>query len=268
MHKYNLHNYNLKDKILDTDNYTFHRNPPSTYGLHDKVVCYFDGFSRKIIPLSISLSFPIIYDIYTTAGEQVKDITIALCPFTLTSAVFEGKFTATENIENSCLVITDGNNTFSILNSFNVSHKTGTITEFEVDIKILRNVFTEYPDCKYMSISDKVMIKPILNLEYYENNNTFDNNKLNFEYEIHPKTLIYLIQYISSKDQSIKTTAIIGRDATKKKVTGYDVVKSGIYNYIMTYDEKIKQKFGFTIPLLWFAVKLSFPNSKIIYIPN
>lgn len=271
------HNYNLEDKIITSKDYEFHRNPPIQYKLHEKVICYFDGYNRKVVSFSIATSFPIIYDKFIGTDENIRDITIAICPFTLSSIVLDGKYKATSYVENSCLVITNSldvsnrrdnsnsnSHTFSILNCFDDLHKTNK--RLEVDIKILRNVFTEYPDCKYMVLSDNIIADPILNSKYY-----YDNNIL-FKYikppnEFHMKTLVYLIQYISSKDQSMKTTIIVGRDANAKENTGYDLKKSGVYDYLATYHDKIKLKFGFTMPILWFAWKSFYPDAKIVYIP-
>lgn len=261
------HNYDLEDKIITSDDYTFNRNPTQTFGLHDKVVCYFDGYDRKVIPLYVSLSYPIIYDkLYSENDDKVRDITIAVCPFTLCAALFEGKFVATSNIENCCLVISNGEDTFSIANSFTYSHKFKHITKSEVDIKILRNVFTEHPDCKYMVLSDKKNINPILDLKYYENNDILFRH-VQYPSQIHPKTLVYCIQYVSAKDQSLKCSIVVGKDAKSKEITGYNVIESGVYNYLMTFDDKIKLKLGFVMPIMWFAWKSFFPEAKIIYIP-
>jgi hypothetical protein len=259
------HNYNLKDKVITSDDYKFNRNPPIQYGLHDKMVCYFDGYHRKVVPLDTALSSPIIYDKYVGKDDKLHDITVAVCPFTLASAVLDGKFTATQYVENSCLVITNGESTFPLLNAFIESHKSKEIKKFEVDIKVLRNVFTEYPDCKYMDLITNKGAKHILPTEYYSNQETMFKH-LEPANQFHNKTLVYLIQYISSKDHLVKSTILVGRDANPNDATGYNVVVSGIYEYILQYDDKIKQKFGFVMPVMWFAWKSFFPDSKIVYI--
>ena len=254
-----LHNYNLEDKIITNDKYKFTRNPPAKYELRDKVLCYFDGYDRKIIPLSVALAFPIIYDSFFD-NDKLSDLTIAICPFTLAVAAFSGKFQATKKVENSCLIITNGEKAFSIINSFDQG-----VRKFQVDIKILRNVFSEYPDCRYMNLLDTITIKPIVDLDYYTNGRMLFKHI--YQNQLHPKTLVYLILYKSSKDQKTKSTIIVGRDANPNKDSGYDMVKSGIQDYLLTYNEKIIQKFGSVIPVLWFAWKSFFPNSKIIFIP-
>lgn len=262
-----LHNFNLKDKIITTDNYKFNRNPPTNYSLQEKVVCYFDGYNRKVVPLQVALSFPIIYDKYIGSDEQLHDMTIAVCPFTLASAVFDGKFTATEHVDNSCLVITNDKDTFPICDAFSYALKTKELKKFEADIKILRNVFTDHPDCKYMVLTDdSIKIQPILASEYYENKELLFDIAQDPPSQFHNKTLVYLIQYISSKDQSLKSTVVVGQNANSEIITGYNVVESGVYAYLMRYEDKIKQKFGFVTPILWFAWKSFFPNSKIIYL--
>ena len=255
------HNYDLQDKIITLNDYKFNRNPPPEYGLHNKVVCYFDGYNRKMIPLSVMLTFPIMYDKYVGSDEQFHDMTIALCPFTLAVAVFDGIFIATENVENSCLVISNNKYTFPII------HSQIEVKKFEADIKVLRNVFTEYPDSKYMILNNNKSVNPILGNEYYENQ-TILFNCIKPSDQFHTKTLIYLILYQSSKDQTIKSTVIVGSNACANEVTGYNIVESGVYNYLTTYNDKIKEKLGLVMPMVWFAWKSFYPNSKIIYIPK
>lgn len=260
------HNINIKDKIITINDYSYRRNPPKKYSLNDKVMAYFDGYDRKIVPLDIAYSYPIIYDKYIASDQQFHDMTIAICPFTLACATFDGKFVPTDYVENSCLVITNNKDTFAICNSFNhilkLNHK-----KFEIDIKILRNIFTEYPDCKYITLNKDIDIQPLINPNYYLNKDILFEVPTLPSSQFHYKTLTYLIQYISSKDQSVKSTIIIGRNANKDTSTGYNVIESGIYDYIMQYDNDIKQKFGLVMPILWFAWKSFFPNSKIIYLP-
>jgi hypothetical protein len=262
-----VHNYHLEDKILATDRFIYNRNPPSEYGLYDKVLCYFDGHDRKVVPLRIALSFPIIYDKYIGQDNKLYDMTIAICPFTLAAAILDGKFVATGHVKDSCLVITNNKDTFPIINSYQYVLKTKELKSYEADIKILRNVFTEYPDCKYMVIQNDVELVPIVNNTYYDDNALLFDIDMNPSNQFHNKTLVYLIQYLSSKDQSLKSTIVVGHDANSSSVTGYNVVESGIYSYLVRYESKINQKFGFVMPILWFAWKSFFPESKIIYLP-
>lgn len=264
------HNLDLSSRSLSPFQYKFNRNPPTTkFGLHDKMVSYFDGYDRKIIPLAVCLAYPIIYDVYLDETSQSYDMTVAVCPFTLASAVFHGKYYATDVVDRSCLVISNGHDKFPIANAHITdmvqSNQPDTIKKYEVDIKILRNIFTEYPDCKYLVINDDVPTDGILDPNYYENGAImFKTTEV--PKQIHMKTLVYLIQYTSAKDKSIKTTVIVGEGANAAKPTGYNVVKSKVYDYLTKSDEKIKEKFGFILPIMWFAWKSFFPDARVLYL--
>jgi hypothetical protein len=261
------HKFDLSDRVLTFNDYKFNRNPPSNVGLFDKMVCYFDGYHRKVVPLDVVTAFPIIHDKYMTPDEKITDLTVAVCPFTLAAGVFDGKYTATPNVENSCLVITDGDNTFPIVAAPRRDATTGRdIKKYEVDIKLLRNVFTEYPDCRYLVVTDnkKQDVKPIVGPKYYDNNEILFKLPAEPAKTIHPKTLVYLIEYTSSKNRARKASVVIGKDAGPNEPSGYNVVQSGVYDYLIQSDDKIKEKSGFVTPILWFAWKSFFPEARIV----
>lgn len=267
-----LHNLNLHNAILIPNNYKILDEPPNNLNLNDIVICYFDGLVYKIIPFNIINSFPLLYDTYFDSHNLSFDITIAVCPFTLASSAFKGKFTPTEFVNNSCLVITNNIVTFPIIDPTKFKkNKNNTdynkkIKRFQVSIKTLRNAFAEYQDCKYIMVQ-KNKIKPIINPKYYQNYE-IPYNHVHSQNNIHPKTLVYLIQYKSSKNHTTKNTIIIGKNATHNKTTGYNIAESGIHKYFENHEDKIIQKFGYIIPLLWFSWNSFFPNSKIIYLPS
>jgi hypothetical protein len=276
-----LHNFDLSHNILNPTDYAYNRNPPKNYKLLEKILCYFDGYSRKIIPLSVALSYPIINDFYIDKYEVLHNMTIIICPFTLATIALEGHFTATNYVSQHCLVVTNGQETFSVLDVY----KYPNIHKFDVGIKILRNIFTEFTDCKYMIINKQISIPDnILPKSYYINDDSLtkpDSDKLNLDIKkserfdaetdnklikkINNKALVNLIIYTSSKDQSIQRSILVGRYIDYQD-SGYNLHKSGIYNYLSIYNNKIKEKHGIIIPVLWFAVKPYLDNSKIIYL--
>ncbi|AYV84090.1 MAG: hypothetical protein Hyperionvirus17_10 [Hyperionvirus sp.] len=262
------HGMNFDKRILPFENYKYNRNPPSTIGLFDKMVCYFDGFNRKVVPLKIALAYPIIYDVFMAPDSDVTfDLSIGVCPFTLAAGVFEGKYKVSDRVDRSCLVISNGSNTFPIIQGAVVDGKSGkSLKKYEVDIKLLRNVFTEFPDCKYLVPIGGELEKPVLGEDYYV------GDEVLFRFErppenVHLKTLVYLIEYESSKEEQKKSTVVVGRDASPTEVTGYNVVLSGTYDYLVNSEHKLKQKFGFVTPVLWFAWKSFYPDAKLIFIP-
>jgi hypothetical protein len=258
-----LHYKDLSQNILYANNYVFNRNPPKNYDLFEKILSYFDGYSHKIIPLKYALSYPIIYDTYIDSNEEAHDITILLCPFTLSAVAIEGIFYATKYTENYCLVITNNIDTFSILNSYQMPQ----LKKIDVSIKVLRNMFTQQTDSKYLDIKQDIKIPPnIMPSKYYtsliHNMNRQMEDKLNIH--IHDKTLVYVIIYTSSSTNNFSKTILIGKNSTMKKKSGYNIVKSGIYKYLAKYENKIKEKSGLVVPVLWFACQDFASTSHIL----
>jgi hypothetical protein len=284
---------------ITNKNFQFNRNPETYYKLKEKIICYTDGYSRKVVPLKITLSYPIIYDNYIDQNDILHDLSIIVCPFTLSAIALEGIFTATKYTQNKCLIITNGQETFSILDVY----KFPNIIKIEVSIKILRNIFTEHTDCKYLSVSHKLTLLPnIMPESYYQNttpiqekdfvlskqhNQELENeldHGLDDEYleqeqtpelrhdseliqrnKFSDKTLIYILIYVSSKDRTIKRTILVGRQ-TNFTDLGYNIHTSGIYEYLVKYHEKIKEKHGFIIPTLWFACESFRDKVTVIYL--
>lgn len=252
---------NIENKCIDISDYTFNKNPPLTYKLKSNVICFFDGIQRKIISLPIALSYPIIYAEYYSDNGNMIDITLAICPFTLVSVILIGKFTATKFIENSCLVITNGTLTFPIIDAY----KHNINTKIDVEIKLLRNVFTEYPNCNYLST--ELPVNQLIDENYYTNKDIFFDYKI-FNNQIHPKTLVYAILYKSSKDQSNKVSIIVGKNSNANNISGFDTLKSGFTKYYSKFESEIHQKLGYVVPVFWFAVNILFDDPKIIFIDN
>lgn len=265
-----LHNLELSNKVLTMDNYEYTSSIPEDLELSSLTVSYFDGLVNKIVPFNVINMYPIIYDKYNEAPNIAVDITVVVCPFTLAAVAFEGKFNATEYVYYSCLVITDGEKTFPIIEPHidlssgtevvQASHK---YKRYQIGVQNLRSVFTSYPDSKYIFIKEPTT--PVLEMEYYHNT-TMLYNYIPPPTQFHPKTLVYLIQYRSSKNNAIKNSIIIGRDATQNNISGYNIKTSGVLKYISDQESKIIQKMGFVTPMLWFAWKSFYPDANIIYL--
>lgn len=252
------HNLNIKNRVLNPANYTYKPITPMDLVLKDKMICYYDGTIYKIIPLKTMLSYPIIHDKYNEDGKLI-DISIIVCPFTLASMVLDDLCYPTEYVYSSCLVIKKKSLEFPIINAHDyIKHR------HQISIKILRNVFTEYPNCNYLVLNDELP-KSLLPLSYYENSSILYSH-LDPPTQFHPKTLVYIIQYKSSRDDSIKNTVIVGKDANDKEISGYNIFKSGLNAYLKEHENSIIKKMGFTIPVLWFAWKSFYPNARIVFL--
>lgn len=262
------HNLDIKDRFLTTDNYESKTDLNYDVELSDKIVTYYNGSVWRIIPINTMLIYHVLHDYYTEINqesnvEKKQIITIAVCPFTLMTAVFEGTFYPSEYKLNDSLLLTNNSGvmvsilTGQINNDEKCSDCTDKISRHASGIKIFRNALSDHPDCQY--VLAKNLTKPILNPNYYTTN--IDNKQ-----NIHSMTLVRIIQYTSSIDMSHKYTVLIGHDANSQNASGYDMEKSGFNKYIDTNKDKIEEKNGFIIPCMFMAINDLIPNAKIIYL--
>lgn len=260
---------NIKDKYLTQDDYKF--SPDSgSLKLADQVISYNSGDIWKIIPLLIMLSYPIIYDKYSFNNESY-DITIILCPLTLRCIIFKGLFEY-ETYQEHKMVLQEKNteNLIPIDLGIKIDEKYVIHPNKRTEVKIstLRSILVITPDPIYLELKYnlKKKIIPLIDISYYSNYKDINGNELNVL--IHPKTLVYVIQYKSFTTNKEKTTIVLGRNITKNKVTGYNTQKSGIFEYLEKHKQKIINKSGFIMPMLWYLAKDAYMNAKVVYISN
>lgn len=260
----------LSKKTLLESDYEFIQNPPPDLVLTDYVVCYSDGYDTKIIPLDIMKRFPLLHD---RQKSLKKAITLAVCPFTLASCVYEGLFKPTQSVDRSCLIITNYDDRDENQVQFNIIQGHYTIKRYEVSIKTLRNAFTDHIHGKYLILKNKSN-SPILMDSISKN--YYTSEKLVYDQDQEPlpksqpftkehqvfsnKKLVYLILYESSVTHEIKSTVLADPSTPE----------GGIYNnnktqyYLEKNIDKINEKAGFVIPLLWFSWRAFYPDSKIL----
>jgi hypothetical protein len=270
----------LSDRILNKP--TFINNANSGYLLDDVVVAYNDGRNWKIIPLSIMTIYPFVHDVYyeeinsnnRIVESNAIDVTVMVCPYTLYSIVLFGKYKPINKIFNGNLIvdaIEDEQNMYiPILNNFYSKSNGDLVKNFvrkqEVKIMTLRNILTKYPDFLFID-SSKINIKKekLVEPEYYVNYDLkYFTSKYNSSF--HPKTLVYVIEYISKKTGGYKYTTIIPKKVSDNSISkfGYNIKKNGFDQYMNIVYDKIKEKGGIIYNCLWFAWDGSHPNSKII----
>jgi hypothetical protein len=252
----------IKKRMLTVEDYKFIQDSKGNK-LLDKMLLYNNGKSWKIIPLKTMLAYPIIYDKYETEKETY-DITIVLCPITLMSTIFKGLFKL-KTYQNDKMILSEINNDKVILpidmgikiNSKFVIEKNKRLV---VNITTLRNAMMTAPDANILTCDKKK--KSILKKSYYKDLNDIDGNVINGL--LHPKTLVYVIQFKHHSTPDEKTKILMGKNISEKKVTGYDFSKSGISSYLTKYQEKIIGNEGFIMPMLWYMAKKIYSQSEVI----
>src|SRR5690606_21014491 len=97
----------------------------------------------------------------------------------------------------------------------------------EIKIMTLRNAISKYPDCLFIDFNKISLIEPLTDKEYFKNKNIlYPVDKFSEKY--HPKTLIYIIEYKSQKQNKLKYTVLIPK---KFQLGLFDFVKYGFNAY-------------------------------------
>jgi hypothetical protein len=255
---------NIKNKFLNLDDYNYVAIAPESLKLYDKVIIYNTGDQWKIVSLNLMLSYPIIYDKYSL-DEETYDITIILCPVTLRCVIFKGLFEF-ETYQEYRMILREKNTETHLPVDLGMKIDNKYLIQsnrrLEVMILTLRSALMTAPDAIYLNYEKKS--EHVINLEYYSNKLDIGGNEL--DGLIHPKTLIYVIQYKTYNTGEDRISLVLGKDAVKNEVTGYDVKKSGLHKYLSTHKQKIINRDGYIMPMLWYIAKDVYKSSRLVYI--
>lgn len=258
---------NMRNKSLNTNDYKFEHDHNDNLKLTSHVVIYNSGNMWKVIPLEICLSYPIIYDVYS--DDETFDITFIICPVTLRSIYLKGKFEFLTYDESCRMILREIDNKESLIyidvgTKIDKKYIIQTNKRSEVKITTLRNALTFLPDAHFLNLNDNKKIKYAIKHDYYENKLDLNMNEINGGI-IHPKTLVYVIQFKGTEGEH-KIVIILGKDISSEKVTGYDAKQSHIFEYLEDHSTRIINKEGFIMPMLWYTTKIAYPTAECIYI--
>lgn len=259
---------NMRGKTLDVDDYKFESDHNDNLKLVSHVVVYNTGDIWKVIPFNVCLSYPIIYDKYSST-EETFDITFIICPVTLRSIYLKGRFEFLTYDESCRMILREVENKDTLI-YIDISTKIDkkyilqTNKRSEVKITTLRNALTFLPDAHFLNLNESKKLKYVVDNDYYENKLDINTNEISGGI-IHPKTLVYLIQFKNNNGID-KVTIILGKDISSEKVTGYDAKQSHIFEYLDDHKKRIINKEGFIMPMLWYATKIAYPSAECVYI--
>lgn len=277
------HNIDVTHRILkDTD--IEYKQFLKNIKLDTKMLIYYNGTEFIAIPLNLFQTYQVIWDKYNEYDPSNHklitqyDISIILCPFSLISCVIQGKISISKYIENNVLIMQNEKGDLINISSSNIlsEESSGTLDieeikpkRWETKLANFRSVMSLYPDCKFLTQISSNNLKPIIKFDNYLSNNYVKFNLKSKSSElIHPKTLVYVIQYKSqqalSANQSTKYSIVIGSNSSKKESAGFNLSQNQMNKYFEGSDQKIIEKNGFVIPALWFVCESLYPNAKII----
>jgi hypothetical protein len=258
----------IKNRILHKSNYTFTNYEQYDLKLGDNVVLYNSGTVWKIVPLFICLSYPIIYDTYVN-DEEKYDVSIIVCPVTLRAVMFKGKFEL-EFYQNYTMILREGDDIIPIDFNNKINDKMVISDNKRIEIKImtLKNSITMVQDAVFIKLKKKKTEKQIFDKSYYYNDKDINNNNIDIG-SIHPKTLVYIVKYSSNTSEEDKYVILLGNDAVKNDVTGYNIANSKLNDYMAKFRTKIINKNGYIMPMLWYYAKEEYKKNKLVYMtPN
>jgi len=254
---------------LTRDNYDVLDNIPldCNIRLSDPVVVYNSGSEWKRVPLDKMLRIGILQDYYVIQSQQYH-ISVIVCPLTLITITLKDSVTF-DSYDGEIMIVANGSK------KIRINEKADTEKRIESFVMTLRDSMISFPDARFIYIETNrdflvISLFPQASSDYYDDNFIIGNGKvnsvINSKYNsIHPKTVVLLVQYINS-DQNIKNAVIVGTDAKLDSVSGYDVRKSGIRDYVKSYQDDLIEKNGFLMPIMWHYAKILYQNAKFIYL--
>jgi len=260
----------IKQKIitskLDIKDCIIINTPPKDLNLSDIVIGYNTGESRwKIIKLDDMKKFCILYDrFYKKENENKEHIfTLIFNPITLNICTFSGKIEIDDINEDGSFILKKDIYKFKFGTKESLDSQIDNIHIERKETKImeLKNMFMFASDPKYIIIKKKS--DNILNDKYYKNKKDFLGNNLEKNY--HPKSLVYIIQYLSKKGM-YKTTILVGTKINYENPTGFNFKESKFEDYFKIYKDKLQNKKAFIFPMFLYYAKLIFNNAKIIFL--
>jgi hypothetical protein len=255
----------IKNRFLTEKDYSFESDPSKRHAieLSDKIILYNSGNQWKIIPLTVCLSYPIIYETYAFEDEKY-DVTIVVCPVTLRSVMFKGKFIFRNYLEYRMILEEEDNNPdllpIDLGKKINRNFVIQDNKRIEIKIMTLRNAIIYAPDAAFMKCHKK--IDPIIDISYYTDNKNIDGTDLG-ESGIHPKTLVYVVNYSSEKSQKDKYVVLLPHNFNRDVPSGYNIIESKLNDHLIKYRSKLINKDGYLMPMLWYVAKKVYKKNRI-----
>lgn len=250
----------------------------SNFGLHEKVVAFFDGRDWNVISLNFMLRHPILLYKHWSDKEQVYfDNSLLVCPLTMRAMIYKGKIKIENIVDDYELVIRneDTNDVFPISNPY-TGHLDAAGVEKRikshvkrVEVKILehRDMFAFDSDPRYITIELDNESEPIVEPNYLESRFGIKNEELLTIF--HPKSLVYVVQYYSETDGAYRHLVLISANMSKDEIVGYRYKNERFWSYSEQNKEKLIEKRAFIYPMLWFTIeKVHLANYDVLVISD
>lgn len=240
------------------------------YNFSDKVLVFFNGSKWMIVKFEIMQKCPIlVYEHWSEKHNEYYTNSLVMCPITLRTMIYKGVISI-DSIKDLELILHNNNtnDTFPMSNPYtgdtdkDGNHKAIKLQVKRYDVKIttLKDVFGFAHDAQYIVPKNKVnKLDIIVDDEYYKDTNDVYGNTIKTHkskhHKLHPKSLVYIIQYYSKSKRKYKRLMLVSDKANNKKITGYTYTKYGVKKYMEDNQDIIVDKRGFVYPMLAYTVK-------------
>jgi hypothetical protein len=262
----------ITSSVLNQDSYEIiSKESYKHFNINDRIVCFFDGKHWNTVLLDDMLAHPLLYFDFWLERENVSYVnTLLVCPITMRAMIYKGRIKIIDIVDDNLkLYNTDTDDTF-IMDMPYTGHvyKNGKpkrikshIKRYDVKMTTLKDAYSFLIDMLYIVPKKSFKHRPILGDHYYQNRLTYDKKEISTA--IHPKTIVYVIQYYSFSMNRYVYTIIVGKDSNKNNVTGYGYKTSGIFDHISRHKEEYLKKRAYIYPVFWFIVEKMYPTATI-----
>lgn len=241
------------------------------FNITDIVVCFFDGKKWNAVLLEDMQAYPVLYFDFWVEKENAFYVnTLLVCPITMRSMIYKGKIQIEDIVDDKLkLYNTDTKDTFFMESPYtghydkdgNEKKIKSQVKRYEVKMVVLRDAYMFLMDMNYIVVKSKYKQKTIIDGSYYTNRLT--RNGKNINTAMHPKTIVYIVQYYSRSMKKYMHIVIVGKDADRDRVTGYGYKASGVFDFIDKHKEEYIEKRSYIYPIFWFMIEKLYPDAII-----
>ncbi len=226
--------------------FNIERLPPSDLSLSDKVIYFIIQGDTYVILLDDALLFNVVHI------KKDKTYTLCVCSHSYACCVVQQSMELSKETKNSLTAfIGEDNETYTIPE---LCDKNNNV--ILVNIALLRQALATTLNIYYlvpMTTRPKAKFEKEPNIRTTSGSTSYKTaRELNrVPHSYHDETLVRVVAYRSAKTLDIKHSILIGCDANKKTITGYNTKISNIDMYINKHERQFVQKNALIIPMLW-----------------
>lgn len=266
----------LLTRILTKDDYDIIiKDTYKYFKITDKVVCFFNGYEWYLILLEDMLTYPVIYfDFWSEKDDTTYLNSLLVCPITMRAMIYKGKIKILDVINDRLYLLNIDTGDEFFMDAPYTGHYDehgqekkikSHVKRQEVKILTLRDSFMFLIDPKYIVVNEsKKKHESIMYNGYYINRYTHEG--LPIHTALHPKSIVYMVQYYSHSTKNYRYMVLVGKDINRDSITGYNYKSSGLWTFIGKHIKSFTDKRAYIYPVFWFMIDKLYTDVKMILI--